>query len=77
MIFFSAKKKGDEDEWSKLGTIGHLRCEYPNKPNCMNNRKTVKITGTSVLQLFFLTILSIAVQIFRLLAFPFLYWLSW
>ena len=42
--------------------------EYPNKPNCMNNRKTVNLTGKRILQLFLPTILSIAVQIFRLLA---------
>ena len=39
-------------------TISNIRSEYPNKPNCINNRKTVNIKGKSVLQLFLPTILS-------------------
>ena len=46
----------------------YVRSEYPNKPNCMNTRKTDNIKVKSVLQLSLPTILSIAVQIFRRLA---------
>ena len=59
-------KWSGKGRWIVLRRVAGER-EYPNKPNCMNNRKTVNITGKSVLQLFLPAILSIAEQASSLL----------